>query len=134
MLAPVDTSFAGVQGRDYSASQLVANVVSLGGAESPGNLGGTVKGREELWTRILHKQIRDNHLVDGSGFGQNLAQEVGVYDEGKDSLRSPHNSHLHILARMGLIGLGLWVALWSRPAGASPGRDCTCDAAPACCA
>ena len=102
-----------MQGRDFSASQLIDNVVSLGGAESPGNLGGTVKGREELWSRILDKQIRDDHLVVGSGFGQNLAQEVGVYDEGKDSLRSPHNSHLHILARMGLIGLGLWVALWS---------------------
>src|SRR5215207_5193758 len=32
---------AGVQGREFSASQLIANVVSLGGKESPGNLGGT---------------------------------------------------------------------------------------------
>ena len=103
---------AGVQGREFSASQLVANVVSLGGKESPGNLGGTVQGRQELWSRILDKQIADGRLVHGSGFGQNLATEVGVYDDGKESLRSPHNSHLHIVARMGLVGISLWIALW----------------------
>jgi len=103
----------GVQGRAYSADQLVANVVSLTGKDSPGNLGGTVEGRQELWTRILDKQIKDGHLVDGSGFGQNLAAEVGVYDEGKETLRSPHNSHLHIMARLGLLGFFLWIALWA---------------------
>lgn len=103
---------AGVQGREFSTSQLVANVVSLGGEESPGNLGGTVEGRQQLWSRILDKQVRDGRLVEGSGFGQNLAAEVGVYDEGEATLRSPHNSHLHIQARMGLVGMGLWIALW----------------------
>ncbi len=28
------------------------------------------------------------------------------------ALRSPHNSHLHIVARMGLVGIALWIALW----------------------
>jgi O-antigen ligase len=104
--------FAGIQGREFSSEQLIANVVSLGSEDSPGNLNGTVKGRQELWSRILDKQLADGRLVDGSGFGQNLATEVGVYDEGKDTLRSPHNSHLHIMARMGLLGLSLWIALW----------------------
>jgi hypothetical protein len=103
---------AGVQGREYSASQLIANVVSLTGKKSPGNLGGTVEGRQQLWSRILDKQIADGRLADGSGFGQNLATEVGVYDEGKDTLRSPHNSHLHIMARLGVVGISLWAALW----------------------
>ncbi len=111
-LLSLSVPIGGLQGRDFSAEQLVANVVSLGGKESPGNLGGTVEGRQDLWSRILKKQVADGHLVDGSGFGQNLAAEVGVYDEGKDTLRSPHNSHLHILARMGLLGFSLWVALW----------------------
>jgi O-antigen ligase len=102
----------GLQGRDFSADQLVANVVSLGGKEESGNLGGTVEGRQQLWTRVLHKQINDGRLIDGSGFGQNLAAEVGVYDDGKESLRNPHNSHLHILARMGVVGIVLWIALW----------------------
>jgi hypothetical protein len=104
--------FAGAQGREYSATQLVSNVLSLGGGDSPGNLGGTVNGREELWSRILDKQVADGHLVEGFGFGQNLATAVGVYDAGTDALRSPHNSHLHIIARMGLVGLSFWIALW----------------------
>ncbi|GAA2135295.1 hypothetical protein GCM10009844_00400 [Nocardioides koreensis] len=111
-LLSVQVPFSGVQGREFSASQLVANVASLGGKESPGNLGGTVQGREELWSKILDKQVSDGLLVDGSGFGPNLAADVGVYDAGEDSLRSPHNSHLHVLARMGLVGFSLWIALW----------------------
>jgi hypothetical protein len=111
-LLSLKVPFPGLQGREFSAAQLVANVASLAGEDSPGNLGGTVKGRQELWSRILDKQVTDGHLVDGSGFGQNLAAEVGVYDAGKDTLRSPHNSHLHIMARMGLVGFSLWIALW----------------------
>jgi O-antigen ligase len=112
-LLSLKVPFAGLQGREFSASQLASNVASLGGKEAPGNLGGTVAGREQLWSRVLAKQVADGHLVDGSGFGQNLAKEVGVYDAGKDTLRNPHNSHLDIMARMGLVGIGLWIALWA---------------------
>jgi O-antigen ligase len=112
ILLDVRVPYSGVQGRAYSASQLVDNIMSLGGADTSGNLEGTVDGREQLWSRILDKQMTDGRLLDGSGFGQNLASEVGVYDAGKDTLRSPHNSHLHIMARMGLAGLALWCALW----------------------
>lgn len=112
-LIPVQIPVAGLQGRAFSSSQLVDNVLSLTGKESPGNLGGTVDGREQLWSRILDKQVDDGHLVDGSGFGPNLAAEVGIYDEGEESLRNPHNSHLDVLARMGLVGLTLWIAVWA---------------------
>ena len=111
-LLDIKVPFPGQQGREFSASQLVANVASVGGADSPGNLGGTVEGRGELWSKVLDKQIADGRLVDGSGFGPNLATEVGVYDDGTDQLRSPHNSHLHILARMGVVGFALWICLW----------------------
>jgi O-antigen/teichoic acid export membrane protein len=102
----------GAQGRAYSASQLFANVASIGGAKEAGNLAGTVTGRDVLWSRIYQKQVADGRLIRGSGFGQNLATQVGVYDAGTDNLRSPHNSHLDILARMGVVGLSLWIALW----------------------
>ena len=103
----------GIQGRTFSVSQLVANVVSIGGAKEAGNLSGTVAGRDVLWSRIYQKQVADGLLIRGSGFGPNLATQVGVYDAGTDALRSPHNSHLDVLARTGLVGFFLWIALWA---------------------
>ncbi len=107
--------FTGGQGRDFSATQLIENVISLDGTDAPqdSNLNGTVDGRTELWTRILDKQVNDGLLLEGSGFGPNLAVQVGVLDDGKETLRNPHNSHLNVLARMGLIGMGLWTVLWA---------------------
>jgi O-antigen ligase len=103
-----------VQGqRAFSASQLFANLGSLVGANSSSNLVGTEDGRTQLWSLIYQKQVDDALLIRGSGFGPNLAYEVGVYESSPtDPLRSPHNSHLDILARMGLLGLVLWIALW----------------------
>jgi O-antigen ligase len=104
------------QGRSFSASQLVANVLSIGGASSSaaGGLSGTVAGRDQLWSSIFEKEVAEGKLVDGFGFGVNLPYLVGDYQvtSGADPLRSPHNSHLDVLARLGLIGAGLWIALW----------------------
>jgi O-antigen ligase len=106
---------AASQGRAFSASQLFANVESIAGAHVSGNQNGTVQGRTQLWSETIHKQVSQDKLVDGYGFGPNLAYLVGgVAAEGSttDPLRSPHNSHLDILARMGLVGMSLWIALW----------------------
>lgn len=112
VLAP-EIPIAGAGQRAFSASQLVNNVISLGDEEAPDYLRGTVEGRKELWSLIFDKQVTDGHLIDGFGFGPNLVAEVGMYDpDGQGDLRSPHNSHLNILARMGLVGFSLWIALW----------------------
>ena len=104
------------QGRAFSVSQLSASVASIGGARESGNLNGTVQGRLMLWTEVLHKQESDDRLVYGYGFGTNLAYLAGgVAASGalnSDPLRSPHNSYLDVLARMGVIGMSLWIALW----------------------
>jgi hypothetical protein len=104
----------GSQGRAYSASQLIANVASIGGVQESGNLSGTVAGRDQLWSLIFHKQAADGYLLDGAGFGLNLAYWVGdsQVTYGANPLRSPHNSHLDVLARTGLVGFSLWIALW----------------------
>jgi O-antigen ligase len=101
------------QGRAFSASQVIANVTSIGGAGNSA-LEGTVKGRDLLWSLLYHKQVDDGRLADGFGFGVNLAYLVGdtQVTYGSDPLRSPHNSHLDVLSRMGLVGLSLWIALW----------------------
>jgi O-antigen ligase len=106
---------AGGQGRAFSASQVITNVASIGGAAQPGSsLEGTVQGRDLLWSLLYHKQVDDGRLIDGFGFGVNLPYLVGdtQVTDGPDPLRSPHNSHLDVLSRMGLVGLSLWIALW----------------------
>ena len=104
---------AGTGSRSFSASQLIQNVTSIGGGAS-GNLAGTVAARDVLWTLIYHQQVTDGQLLDGFGFGVNLPYLVNDTQvaNGSDPLRSPHNSHDDVLARMGLIGLSLWIALW----------------------
>jgi hypothetical protein len=104
----------GSQGRAFSASQLVDNVLSIGAGGGASSLGGTVAGRDQLWSLVFHEQVVEGRLFDGLGFGVNLPYLVGdtLVTNGSDPLRSPHNSHDDILARMGLIGISLWIALW----------------------
>ena len=101
------------QGRSFSASQLVTNVLSISGHRS-GGLAGTVAGRDQLWSLVIEEEVAEGKLVDGFGFGVNLPYLVGDYQvtNGPNPLRSPHNSHFDVLARMGLIGAAFWIALW----------------------
>ena len=105
------------QHRAFSVSQLFANVASIGGSQTAGSLNGTKQGRLRLWSQVLDKQMSDDRLVYGYGFGTNLAYlAAGTTASGNvnsDPLRSPHNSHLDVLARMGVIGMSLWIALWA---------------------
>lgn len=106
---------AASQVRDFSASQLFANIGSIGGAQESGNLNGTAQARLTLWSETIDKVVSDDRLVYGYGFGPNLAYLAGgVAQSGNLNmapLRSPHNSYLDVLARMGLIGMSLWIAL-----------------------
>jgi hypothetical protein len=101
------------QGRDFTVSQLIENVASLQNAGS-GSASGTVAARDLLWSLVYKQQVADDRLVDGYGFGVNLPYLVNdtQVTSGADPLRSPHNSHDDVLARLGLIGIILWIALW----------------------
>jgi O-antigen ligase len=102
------------QGRAFSASQLIDNVLSIGGGGGSSDLEGTVAGRDQLWSLVLNQEVVEGKLFYGLGFGVNLPYLVGdtQVTYGADPLRSPHNSHDDVLARMGLIGISLWIALW----------------------
>jgi hypothetical protein len=101
------------QGRAFTASQFISNVLSIKGAVGS-NATATAGARDLLWGLIFKQQVSDNRLIDGYGFGVNLPYLVNdtQVTGGSDPLRSPHNSHDDILARLGLIGLSLWIALW----------------------
>jgi O-antigen ligase len=97
--------------REISVTQLVQNIGSLSGDNSS-DLGSTVKWRDDLWNSVLDRTREEKKLPAGWGFGPNLAEEMGFEGDAAQPLRSPHNSHIDVLARMGLIGAGLWIALW----------------------
>ena len=96
--------------RSLSVEQLVTNVKSVFGGGESSSLDGTKKWRLDWWEKIWTYTVVDGtYFWDGKGFGVNLAKSDGFLAV-KD-LRSPHNGHMTILARMGVPGLALWLLL-----------------------
>lgn len=104
-------------GRSLSAQQLLSNITSATGHDSMSEdeaLSDTVEWRLTFWSDVLH-DVQDGAIGPfGLGFGSNLAVRYDVPSpQHIDSpLRNAHNSHLTILARMGVIGFALWIAFW----------------------
>lgn len=106
------------QGRSVSVSQLFNNIVSVSGSSAAGNQGnlqGALVFRDELWSRVLAQQIKQNKIPMGFGFGANLGTVAGFGQKANNAnleLQSPHNSHLDVFARMGVVGAVMWVFFW----------------------
>jgi hypothetical protein len=98
--------------RSLSLEQVVRNVESIVVDTGAIELEGTKIWRTQWWNAIIDYTINGPFLWTGKGFGVNLADDDGFQvDTEGGTLRSPHNSHLTVLARMGLPGLVLWVLL-----------------------
>ncbi|MEM9998916.1 MAG: O-antigen ligase family protein, partial [Bacteroidota bacterium] len=95
--------------RSVSVEQLFENIKSVFGKSDSGSLQGTVSWRLDWWTAIYDYTVRGPYFMTGKGFGPNLAKEDGFLVD--KSLRSPHNGHMTILARMGVPGALLWILL-----------------------
>ena len=104
--------------RDMSVQQVAENLSSLAGKESNDDLAGTVERRQGFWQQALDDLLSSRAWLTGLGFGEILPEryEVDVGNTNNDTstqpLRSLHNSHLTLLARIGFPGFGLWVLLW----------------------
>ncbi len=104
--------------RDVSLEQVTANLASIAGSTDNAELSGTVEWREGFWQQVLDDLLSSQAWLHGLGFGPILPEryEVDVGNTNNDPnvqpLRSVHNSHLTILARVGFPGFGLWVLLW----------------------
>jgi hypothetical protein len=72
---------------------------------------GTKRFRLEWWGKIVDYTVFGPYFLTGKGFGINLADADGFQPTQDDSLRAPHNSTMTVLARMGVPGFVLWVAL-----------------------
>lgn len=97
--------------RDISPSQLVANVASIAGGDGGSTLEANRGWRLRHW-RTVAEGVSENAPWAGHGFGPNVADLYGI-PQAEIGLRNPHNSHLSVYARMGSIGLLLWVVLWA---------------------
>jgi hypothetical protein len=98
--------------RELSVQQLGENLQSVIGSTSSSDLEGTRQWRLIWWQRIIDYTVFGPYFWMGKGYGVNLADsdgfQVGTRDE---PLRSPHSSHLTFLARSGVPGFVLWVAV-----------------------
>ena len=101
--------------RRLSLSQVIDNVTSVlgdrGETEAAGQLQGTKTFRLKWWGTIADYTINGPYFWTGKGFGINLADADGFQVTPDHALRSPHNGHVEVLARMGVPGLVLWVLL-----------------------
>ncbi len=98
--------------RTQNLAQFQDNITSLfSNQETGAGLQGTKEFRLRWWGDIVGYTVFGPYFWTGKGFGVNLADDDGFQVEADGSLRAPHNSHMTVLARMGVPGLALWVAL-----------------------
>ena len=109
--------------REFSVGQIWENVLSIAGKSDDAMLQNTAEWRLEWWKDIVGYTFGGAHFLDGKGFGINLATDDGYKVDEEESLRSPHNSHLTVLARGGvpmflvwLLVQGLWFLTVARSA------------------
>lgn len=102
--------------RDISVTQLTANISAVfadgGGRGAEGQASATIAFREDLWNAVLRETVATGRIENGWGFGPNLGSAFlpGHVDT---DLRQPHNSHVTVLTRLGIVGMVIWVGLWA---------------------
>jgi hypothetical protein len=96
-------------GRKIGIEQLKNNVTSIvkRGTEQNG-LDENVVWRLAWWGKIVDYTFLGPYFFQGKGLGINLSVDDDIHME-DDSLRSPHNFHLNILARFGVPIFFLWL-------------------------
>jgi len=105
---------ANVRGRSLNADTVTRNIDSItGNGSGAGGQEENKTWRLVWWRRIVNYTVFGPYFWTGKGFGVNLATSDGPpgIPPAEARLRSPHNGHMTVLARMGVPGLCLWVAL-----------------------
>lgn len=97
--------------RSLSFAQIVQNFDSVMGSGDAENLSSTKEWRLNWWRTIIDYTFNGKYFWMGKGFGINLADDDGFQVAAEGLLRSPHNGHMTVLARSGVVGLGLWLCV-----------------------
>ena len=100
-----------VGARTVSGDVLWEKIESIVAPEDAGRLSNTREWRLEWWSKIVGYTVGGPHFWAGKGYGVNLSVDDGFSSAAGEALRSPHNSHMTVLARSGVPGFALWVLL-----------------------
>lgn len=113
LMVIVDPTIETGGGRTISVGQMTTNITSIFSdeTENQGGVQSTRNWRLEWWEDIWEYTAQGDHFWGGKGFGINLATDDGYQVTADESLRSPHSSHMTVLARMGVPGMLLWLGL-----------------------
>ncbi len=97
--------------REFSVQQFALNIYSTFADVDAGDLNDTKTWRLEWWGKIYDYTVNGEYFWGGKGFGVNLATSDGFQVWQDNSLRSPHNGNMTILARSGVPGMAIWIML-----------------------
>lgn len=109
---------AGSNGRLATARDHLMSIVDVSGTyEYQTDLGDAKQGdnqfRRVLWESIFKQTAQDEAWVAGKGFGYDFIPAFEQeYNRGSwENLRSAHNYYITVFGRLGIIGLGLFLAI-----------------------
>ena len=95
------------QGRSVGFEQIKNNFSSIVGGSTDATSEDNVVWRLVWWAKIIDYSFSAPNLFIGKGLGMNLATDDDIITL-DDSLRSPHNFHLNIMARFGVLLFLIW--------------------------
>ena len=96
------------QGRAVGFGQLKENITSFASTPEDATLEKNVVWRLLWWGNILDYSFSKQYFATGKGLGMSLAQSDDIITTDED-LRSPHNFHLNIMARFGVLLFFVWM-------------------------
>ena len=95
------------QGRAVGLEQIKNNFSSIVGGTTDATSENNVVWRLVWWAKIIDYSLSSPNFFIGKGLGINLATDDDILTL-DDSLRSPHNFHLNIMARFGVLLFMIW--------------------------
>jgi hypothetical protein len=95
------------QGRAVGLEQIKNNFSSIVGGTTDATSENNVVWRLVWWAKIIDYSLTSPNFFIGKGLGINLASDDDIITL-DDSLRSPHNFHLNIMARFGVLLFMIW--------------------------
>ena len=95
------------QGRSVGFEQIKNNFSSIVGGTTDATSEDNVVWRLVWWAKIIDYSFTAPNFFIGKGIGMSLATEDDIITL-DESLRSPHNFHLNIMARFGVLLFLIW--------------------------